>query len=62
MEEKIYEVKHFLEYEIERTNRWLEDTLSPVFNGVEVGAKNAVKLKKKHIEFCEQILAILDKK
>lgn len=50
-----------MEFEIRQTKEWLEEPLNPFFNGVSVGVKNATELKKKHINFCEQLLAILDK-
>lgn len=55
------EVKHFLEFEIERTREWQKDPLNPFYDGVCVGLKKARILRRAHIRFCERLLEMLNK-
>lgn len=55
------EAKHFFEIEIEQTREWLKSEYFDCYDGVEVGHKQAVKLMKNHIRFCEHVLEMLEK-
>lgn len=53
----IDDVIHFFEMEIEQTKEWLDDeNMSPIFNGVNVGFKEAELLMKHHIRYCQNII------
>lgn len=53
----IEDVIHFFEIEIYQTKQWLDDeNMSPIFNGIHVGFKEAKKLKERHIRYCQNII------
>lgn len=53
----IDDVIHFFEMEIEQTQEWMDDeNMSPMFNGVNVGFKEAKQLKERHIRYCKNII------
>ena len=53
----IEDVIHFFEIEIYQTKQWLDDeNMSPIFNGVNVGFKEAKQLMEHHIRYCENII------
>lgn len=53
----IEDVIHFFEGEISQTQGWLNsESLSPAFNGVDVGFKEAKQLKECHIRYCQNII------
>ena len=63
-EEKLIEIRHFIEYEIKLAKRRIEAHESdklPCFNGVDVGFDKAEQLNKNHILFFERMLEILDR-
>lgn len=53
----IEDVIHFFEMEICQTKQWLDDkNMSPIFNGVNVGFKEAKLLMEHHIWYCQNII------
>lgn len=53
----IEDVIHFFEMEIYQTKQWLDDeNMSPIFNGVNVGFKEAKQLMEHHIRYCKNII------
>lgn len=60
-QDKAKKIKHFFEMEIEQTREWLKSEVYSFFNGVNVGHEQALELMKKHIDFCEQVLKMLEK-
>ena len=53
----IDDVIYFFEMEIEQTQEWTDDeNMSPMFNGVNVGFKEAKQLMEHHIRYCENII------
>lgn len=52
-------LKHYLEFETQRTTEWLKDKSSPMYDGVCVGNKEAKELQEKHIKFCQRLLEML---
>lgn len=53
----IEDVIHFFEIEIYQTKQWLDDeNMSPIFNGVNVGFKEARLLMEYHIRYCKNII------
>lgn len=56
---RIIGLKHWLEFEIQRTAEWMEDKENPVYDGVYVGSKEAKLLQERHIKFCERLLKMI---
>lgn len=53
----IEDVIHFFEMEICQTKQWLDDeNMSSMFNGVNVGFKEARLLMEYHIRYCKNII------
>ena len=53
----IEDVIHFFKIEIYQTKQWLDDeNMSPIFNGVNVGFKEAKQLMEHHIWYCQNII------
>ena len=53
----IEDVIHFFEMEIYQMKQWLDDeNMSPIFNGVNVGFKEAKQLMEHHIWYCQNII------
>ena len=53
----VEDVIHFFETEICQTKQWLDDeNMSPMFNGVNVGFKEAKQLMEHHIRYCKNII------
>lgn len=53
------ELRHFLEFEIQRTVEWMEDKENPAYDGVDVGRNEAQLLRERHIKFCERLLKMI---
>lgn len=65
MEEKLYEIRHYFEYEIKLAERRIfldEIDKTPCFDGVDVGYEKARQLNEKHILFCKQVINMIDRK
>ena len=56
-----YEVKHYLEAEIQITVERQADNLNPFYNGVCVGEVESVMLRNRHIRFCQHLLYLIEK-
>lgn len=53
----VEDVIHFFEMEICQTKQWLDDeNMTPIFNGVNVGFKEAKRLMEYHIRYCKNII------
>lgn len=60
--DSIEEIRHFLEKEIEISERRLEaDPQNLFYDGVDVGRLKSKKLIKNHISFCKRIIQMIDK-
>ena len=47
---------HFFEMEIWQTKQWLDEDMTPIFNGIYVGFKEAKQLMEYHIRYCQNII------
>lgn len=56
---RISGLRHWLEFEVQRTAEWMEDKENPVYDGVYVGSKEAKLLQERHIKFCERLLKMI---
>lgn len=57
--EKLEEIKHWLEFEIERAEKY-KNIVTNVFDGLEVGFELATQLQDSHIRFCKEILKMIE--
>lgn len=55
------ELRHFLEVEIKQTRERQENIRGPIYDGVWVGFDEARTLRRRHIQFCERLLKMLNK-
>ena len=58
-DQRIVGLRHWLEFEIQRTAEWMENKENPVYDGVYVGSKEAQLLQERHIKFCERLLKMI---